>query len=221
MATLRIITTKDGSSSLWNESLDETYHSRHGAVTESQHVFLQNGLLPFLSQYSSIQILEVGFGTGLNALLTLQVALSHPQTHLSYTTLEPYPVPYHIVEQLNYADMSLQPFFLSLHHVQWGEVKNILPNFHFLKLKTKLEDVILQPNFYQVVYFDAFAPTKQPEMWQIAQFTKLFAAIAPKGVLVTYCAQGQFKRSLKQAGFCVEALPGPPGKREMTRGLKC
>lgn len=221
MATLHIITTKDGSTSLWNEQLDETYHSRHGAITESKHVFIQYGLLPLLPKHSPLQLLEVGFGTGLNALLTLEMAMKFPHTEIYYTALEPYPISLSLIEQLNYANSDpLKSSFLSLHNAPWEISERILPNFYLLKLKTRLEDVILQPDFYHVVYFDAFAPSKQPEMWHVSQFEKLFSVLRGGGVLVTYCAKGAFKRALKQVGFYVETLPGPPGKREMTRGLK-
>ena len=220
---LEIRQTKDGSNTLYVPDLNEHYHSVHGALQESQHVFIRQGLEHMLAQKKDIAVLEVGFGTGLNAILTIPVAVAQ-QALIRYDTLEKYPLSEEVVKQLHFEQFILNPElldnFYQLHASRWNEPIDILPNFTLQKLHETLENYAAPGNYYDVIYFDAFAPEKQPELWTDAMFEKLYAATRPGGVLVTYCAKGSFKRSLKAAGYQVEALPGPPGKREMTRGLK-
>lgn len=220
---LEIIVTSDGSNSLLNTSLNETYHSRHGAVQESLHVFIDKGLSYYLKQneVAEIRILEIGFGTGLNALLTLEFAqLSEKKIH--YTTLEAYPLEEKIWMQLNYGESSVTRHhdFKMLHEAKWEEDQAIGSNFILNKRNATLQDINLTSECYQIVYYDAFAPAKQPDMWSIDMLTKIAASLRQGGVFVTYCARGQLKRDLQSLGFKVETLPGPPRKKEMVRAIK-
>lgn len=214
-----LLQSEDGSFTLFLPSLKETYHSRHGAIQESQHVFIQHGLSHLLKSTSTINLLEIGLGTGLNALLTLkeQLKLSF---QINYHSLEPFPLATEITSQLNYADSSLLAHFDQIHQCPWDKDIVLSSGFTFRKFKTRLQDFESPEAFYHLIYFDAFAPGKQPELWEKEIFDKLYRLAAPGALLVTYCAQGQFKRHLKAAGFKVEALPGPPGKKEMTRAFK-
>lgn len=218
---LKIITTADGSHSLLNEVLNETYHSVHGALQESAHVFIKNGL-EYVSQQNSlpISIFEVGFGTGLNALLTLQYAHLH-QRNVDYTAIEPAPLPPEILEGLNYAcSLGLIEEFKTLHSSGW-DVKHALGfNFSLLKTQTTLQQIKIPTDSIDLVYYDAFAPSKQPELWELPLLEKVSNGLKPGGVMVTYCAKGQLKRDLKTLGLFVETLDGPPGKKEMVRAQK-
>ncbi|AMM51178.1 SAM-dependent methyltransferase [Rufibacter sp. DG15C] len=220
---LEVRQTRDGSTTLFVPELNEHYHSVHGALQESLHVFIKMGLEDALTRTATVRILEVGFGTGLNALLTLQHTLA-TKAEVVYDTLEKYPLSMEMVNQLGFDKFILNPelldFFTPLHAEPWEQPVAITPQFMLRKLETDLEAFAPAPESYNLVYFDAFAPEKQPHLWTDAIFQKMYDALAPGGTLVTYCAKGSFKRSLKAAGFKVEALPGPPGKREMTRGGK-
>lgn len=220
---LEIRQTKDGSNTLYVPELNEHYHSVHGALQESQHVFIKHGLEHALEQKRDVKILEVGFGTGLNAILTFPYALAQ-KAFVQYDTLEKYPLAQDVVEQLHYEQFILNPelldFFKKMHASSWNEPVDLIPYFTLQKIHETLEEFSPPDAYYDVIYFDAFAPEKQPELWTEEVFAKLYKAVRPGGVLVTYCAKGAFKRNLKAAGFVVEALPGPPGKREMTRGTR-
>ncbi|HEY9006273.1 MAG TPA: tRNA (5-methylaminomethyl-2-thiouridine)(34)-methyltransferase MnmD [Ohtaekwangia sp.] len=219
--SVEIITTSDGSHSLLNTALDETYHSRHGAMQESIHVFIKEGLnhLRSIHASNSISILEVGFGTGLNALLTVQQA-PEISADIHYTSLETYPVPEEIWSKLNYMDaVGLKERFDQLHQAPWNQEVKILPNFTLQKLTIPLQQIDFS-NRFDLVYFDAFAPNKQPDMWTVDVLAKVVTAMKAKSIFVTYCAKGQLKRDLKSLGLTVETLAGPPGKKEMVRGLK-
>ena len=220
---LEIRQTKDGSNTLYVPELNEHYHSVHGALQESQHVFIKHGLEYVLSTKKDIKILEVGFGTGLNAILTYPFALAK-KAFIQYDTLEKFPLQPDVVHLLQFDKIILNPelhdVFLKMHNAAWNEPLDLIPYFTMQKMHETLEEFVAPQSYYDLVYFDAFAPEKQPELWSEEMFVKLYNATRPGGVLVTYCAKGSFKRSLKAAGFEVEALPGPPGKREMTRGIK-
>ncbi|GAA4392301.1 tRNA (5-methylaminomethyl-2-thiouridine)(34)-methyltransferase MnmD [Hymenobacter koreensis] len=221
---VEVRTTDDGSSTLYVPALDEHYHSTHGALQEAQHVYLGAGLEPALvSSPSPIWVLEVGFGTGLNALLTLQRSLTSPQP-IFYDTIEKHPLPQRVIKQLGAERYILNPELLDcyqqLHQATWDVPVALTPQFALHKISGALQSTELSEGTYQVIYFDAFAPEKQPDMWTDTVFAQLYEAAAPGGCLVSYCAKGSFKRSLKAAGWLVEALPGPQGKREMTRAWK-
>jgi tRNA U34 5-methylaminomethyl-2-thiouridine-forming methyltransferase MnmC len=202
---IKLIVTSDGSHSLLNEELDETYHSIHGAVQESKHVFIDNGIYAYSRR--PINIFEVGFGTGLNALLAAQTNLP-----INYTSIEAFPLDESIFSQLNYEPKEL---LLDLHRNQHLQTSN----FKFKKLHTTLEAISIDEVF-DIIFFDAFAPSKQPSMWELPMLSKVCNALTPGGLFVTYCAKGQLKRDLKTLGLEVETLPGPPGKKEMVRGTK-
>jgi tRNA U34 5-methylaminomethyl-2-thiouridine-forming methyltransferase MnmC len=216
--------TKDGSSTLYVPALDEHYHSTHGAVQEALHVYIGAALEPALTAATGqVRVLEIGFGTGLNALLTIQRSLTASQP-VVYDTLEKYPVPPEVIRSLGVECYVLNPelldFHEQLHAAPWNEAVAITPHFTLRKLHAALQDFSLPAASYDVIYFDAFAPEKQPDMWTGAVFEKLYAATAPGGMLTSYCAKGSFRRSLKATGWLIEKLPGPPGKREMTRARK-
>lgn len=220
-----IYETKDGSKTLLNTELNETYHSRNGAIQESLHVFLGAGFQDFTTQNPHIlhiSVLEIGFGTGLNALLTLQKCLDNPALSVYYETLETYPLNYEQVEKLEYLqqiqDPRLEEPFEKMHQTEWNKPFAICPNFVLHKKNMSLRDFKSEQMFH-IVYFDAFAPNVQPEMWEIENLKKIKKNMQSKSFFVTYCAKGQLKRDLKELGFLVERLPGPPGKREMTRAL--
>lgn len=216
---LEIITTSDGSHTIRNRELNETYHSIHGAVQESKHVFINHGLVYFhnTADASAISILEVGFGTGLNALLALEYSTQH-KISLRYTTLEPFPLDKEVWSSLNYG-LDDRRDFTSIHEAPWGCEVTLTPTFTILKQKTSLEGAVLSENVH-VIFFDAFAPTVQPELWVYHSLAKVTEKLNPGGVFVTYSAKGQLKRDLKAMGLRVETLPGPPGKMQMVRAIK-
>jgi tRNA U34 5-methylaminomethyl-2-thiouridine-forming methyltransferase MnmC len=218
--SLEIITTADGSNSLRNTTLDETYHSVYGAIQESVHVFIENGLMSFIGKPKEISILEVGFGTGLNALLTLRYARAHRQK-VNYTTLEPNPLSEEIWSSLNYpVTLNHAHEYDSLHRSPWQVGTTLEPYFELLKVRTTLQEARLEAGSFDLVYYDAFAPSKQPELWELPMLQKVVATLRPGGVFVTYCAKGELKRNLRDLQLNVETLPGPPGKKEMVRASK-
>jgi tRNA U34 5-methylaminomethyl-2-thiouridine-forming methyltransferase MnmC len=225
MSNLDIILTSDGSHSLLNTELNETYHSTHGAIQESIHVFIKNGLEYFEQTHKSteISILEVGFGTGLNALLTLERNLSQlPKIY--YESLEAFPVDEETIRKLNYPKaldfLQADEYFKLLHQSPWDNQASITDSFSLVKRHVKIQDIDLGLEKFDVIYFDAFAPSKQPEMWEFLILRKIEQSMKPHGVFVTYCAKGQLKRDLRSLGLTVETLPGPPGKKEMVRAVK-
>ncbi|HZJ80060.1 MAG TPA: tRNA (5-methylaminomethyl-2-thiouridine)(34)-methyltransferase MnmD [Dysgonamonadaceae bacterium] len=218
-----MVTTEDGSHSLYVPHLNEHYHSTHGAIQESRHVYIHVGL--HACQLQQTNILEIGFGTGLNALLTLlECDKTNKQVH--YTSLELYPLDLERAAQLNYAHQlggdRESALFMALHKAPWDESMKITPTFDLHKIETDFSN---PNNFntntrFDLIYFDAFAPEKQPDMWTQQIFDKLFSLCNKNAVITTYCAKGVVRRMLQSAGFAVERLPGPPGKREILRGRK-
>lgn len=222
MSKVELIITGDGSHSLLNKALDETYHSRHGALQESTYVFIKQGLDFFCerTQAKNISILEVGFGTGLNAWLTLQRA-QELNFQITYTTLETFPLPSTLWPSLNYAAGSkFEEDFLKLHQAEWNKAEVISPFFTLYKAEKSLQDFNALGEKFDIIYFDAFAPNKQPELWESPVLRKVADLLSDRGVFVTYCAKGQLKRDLKSFELEVESLPGPPGKREMVRASR-
>jgi tRNA U34 5-methylaminomethyl-2-thiouridine-forming methyltransferase MnmC len=218
VAAVSLVTTADGSHSLFLSELGEHYHSVHGAVQESTHVFLNAGLLQ-LSADKDIRILEIGFGTGLNAFLTcLQAEKS--ERKIIYESLEAFPLSEEITTKLNYARSEKeQLLFDRIHSCSWNSLQHITDNFSIIKHQTKLESVQLEENF-DLVYFDAFAPDAQPELWTEEIFSKLSNLMQKGALLVTYCAKGYVRRNMIAAGLTVDRIPGPPGKRQMMRATK-
>ena len=213
--------TADGSHTISIPEMQVTYHSKHGAVQESMHVFIEAGLrFKMKATNCSLAILEMGFGTGLNALLTL---LEAEGREIWYESLEAYPVSLELAMQLNYAALLKQngavDYFKAMHLAAWNKWVNITPEFHICKQEGTLE-AFHPTGSYDIVYFDAFAPTAQPVLWTESVFKKLFANMNPGGILVTYCSKGIVRRAMQAAGFSIEKIPGPPGKREMVRATK-
>ena len=206
-----IVETKDGFHTLFVPELNEWYHSLHGAFHEAMHVYISNGMQRVT--FDHIDILEVGFGTGLNAYLTLSNLPK--EKSLRYISLEAFPISDPLVQDLNYAQKLEDPqLFNWLHSIDWGCWYSQNKSAEIYKFQTKLQDTNFSQAF-DVIYFDAFAPEKQPEMWEESVLNQLYKALKPGGFLVTYCAKGVIKRRFKSCGFQVETLQGPPGKREM------
>lgn len=212
--------TNDGSTSIRLEELDESYHSKHGAIQEAYHVFIKNGLSLF--EGKSVSVLEIGFGTGLNALITLKEAANLQQT-IEYVGVEAYPIASEMAMQMNYVKQlqqeSLKLSFELMHHSDWEKRVAIAPNFHLTKEK-KLFQEINHENQFDLIYFDAFGFRVQPELWSFEVFQKMHKAMKKDGVLVTYACRTSIKNAMKECGFTVEKLPGAPGKREMLRAFK-
>lgn len=214
--------TDDGSATLYLPHLDEHYHSTKGALTESRHIYIAQGLLHTAAQLqptptSPLRILEIGFGTGLNAALTLEASTTH-HIPIHYTTLELYPLPPSTVAAMGY-DHQL-PTLPTVNAAPWDTPTTLTPHF---TLHKRIADFTADPlpTPVHLVYFDAFAPEKQPDMWTPPCFTRLHAAMTPGANLVTYCAKGSIRRLLQSVGFTVSRLPGPPGgKREILRATK-
>jgi tRNA U34 5-methylaminomethyl-2-thiouridine-forming methyltransferase MnmC len=221
-----ILLTEDGSHTVSVPAMNVTYHSTHGAIQESMLVFIKTGLQYFTeqnrdSQGETINIFEMGFGTGLNALLTLQHAIQVCQK-IAYQTIEPYPLSSEEIASLNYTDLinkDLRQSFYAMHQCKWNETIELHPLFSFQKLKTELKQFQVTQKTH-VIYFDAFDPNTQPELWTGGVFKKMFAMLYSNGALVTYCSKGTVRRAMQAAGFKVEKLAGPPGKREIVRAIK-
>lgn len=218
---IEFLTSKDGSHTLFLPHLNETYHSLHGAIIESQYVYIDAGLVLVGENKNELTVFEVGFGTGLNAVLTL-IYSQKESKKINYHTLEPFPLQKDIYEKLNYIELlnrsDLKDSFLKMHEAKDGEAVMINEKFDFCRYKTTLENFSSPGLVADVIYYDAFAPGKQPEVWSLDNIKKVNSLLDKSGLLVTYCASGQFKRDLKEAGFIVEVMQGPPGKKEMTRG---
>lgn len=211
--------TEDGSSSLQLTETEEQYHSKFGALNESRHIYIERGIRCF-PESQPLNILEVGFGTGLNALLTLA---ENRSAAIEYTTIEPFPLSISEAEMLNYPQLinpSLRELFLQMHRCAPSQTHHISNRFAFTKLLTTLEAASLPANYFHLVYFDLFGPDVEPKLWELPNFLKIAQALTFQGVLITYCAKGVVKRTLKTAGFTIESLPGPVGKREITRAIK-
>jgi tRNA U34 5-methylaminomethyl-2-thiouridine-forming methyltransferase MnmC len=215
-----VVQTADGSTSIHLPEWNESYHSKHGAIQEAQHVFIKNGLNLFRNQ--ALSILEIGFGTGLNAFITLLEAPKRQLT-IQYTGVEAYPVNAEEWQHMNYvAELQSDeqaPLFDQMHNSAWEQEIIITPTFSLCKRQQRIQDVADQ-NQYDLIYFDAFGYRVQPELWSDEIFRNMYAALKPNGVLVTYAATGAVRRSMLAAGFSVEKLAGPPGKREMLRATK-
>lgn len=217
---IEIVKTKEGIDTLINTRLNEHYHSLHGSMQESLHVLIKNGLLTVNKNLPEIKILEMGFGTGLNAILTFrenQVL----QKHIHYTTVEAFPLPASITDKLNYFEFfgrPLQPFFQRMHGCNWFE-NVVFGDFVLHKIHADMLELQLDGCF-DLVYYDAFSPTHQPELWTFEVLNKIYESCSNGAVLVTYCAKGEVKRTLEKIGFKVETLEGPNGKREMIRARK-
>lgn len=216
----KVIQTEDGSSTIYIEEMNEHYHSHHGAIQEAEHVFLKNGFHAISA--NPVRIFEMGFGTGLNALLTYREAQKYGRS-VVYETIEAFPVSKEMVDALNFIELigrEFQTTYHKMHEIKWNEAALISPFFSLTKYYGKLEVHETKGDLVDLVYYDAFGPRAQSELWTVEALSIIKAVLKPGGMLVTYCAQGQFKRNLKALGFDVQSLSGPPGKREMTRAIK-
>lgn len=215
----KIITTADGSKTIHLEDWNEQYHSKHGAIQEAYHVFIKNGLSLFSSDVS---ILEIGFGTGLNAFVTFLEAVKQ-NLQVNYTGIEAYPVTNEEITLLNYvAQLKADDFanvFEKIHQVEWEVTNTISNSFKLTKKQQFFSDINYNQEF-NLIYFDAFGARVQPELWTETIFSLMYKALKPNGILVTYAAKGSVRRAMQAVGFTVERLPGPPGKREMLRATK-
>lgn len=222
----KIITTADGSKTIQLVDLDEQYHSLHGALQESEYVFIKQGLQHVIqdkhNQTNSISILEIGFGTGLNAMTTL-AKTKNCQTPISYVGVEAYPISAEEVLELNYnnlfLDANINELYKDIHSCSWEKPVKITPYFTLEKQQKSFNE-IADKNVYNLIYFDAFGPRIQPELWIESVFKTMFDSLKEDGVLVTYSAKGSVRRAMQSVGFLVEKLPGPPGKREMLRARR-
>ena len=217
---MKLEQTADGSYTLYVPELDEHYHSVKGALTESQHIFINMGLKH--SPVTEPRILEIGLGTGLNCFLTL-LAAEETRRKIHYTGIERFPLDEEVIRQLDYPTMVGKGHaeeYLSIHQAPWEEDTNLSPWFTLRKLERDFTHYTFEKG-YDIIYFDAFAPEKQPEMWEQSLFNCLYDKLNEGGILTTYCAKGVVRRMLQSAGFTVERLPGPPGgKREILRATK-
>jgi tRNA U34 5-methylaminomethyl-2-thiouridine-forming methyltransferase MnmC len=218
-----IIATKDGSKTIHLPEWRENYHSHHGAVQEAQHVFIQAGLEFIGTTIREVSILEIGFGTGLNAILSYIYAKRN-KLKLHYHGVEAYPVNSDELEALAYAMlpelMGFQNSYYKLHTVPQNTDLEMDECFSLSKHLTRIQEIDLASNQFDLIYFDAFGPRVQPELWTLPIFENMYRMMKVGGVLVTYCAKGDVRRAMLNAGFSVEKIPGPPGKREMLRAAK-
>ena len=222
----KIQVTEDGSHTFFMNDMQVTYHSKHGAIQESKHIFIQAGLNYFIDENArsvteAINIFEVGFGTGLNALLSLNAAINC-NIKINYTTIELFPLLPEEFAQLNYAALinkELQESFIAMHECEWDKVVELDSLFSFKKIKIDLHEFQTQQQFH-VIYFDAFDPIAQPGLWTKTIFKKMHDSFFTNGILTTYCSKGIVRRAMQNAGFKVEKLKGPKGKREIVRAIK-
>ncbi len=220
MSAIEKIITEDGSHTLFHPGIGEHYHSIHGAIQESVHVFIQQGFVAAAERFQEIKVLEVGFGTGLNALLTLEIA-TRLEIPVFYQSFEPFPLSPELTDGLNYVENEQLKYFSAdfqaMHQVNSGEIVKISEWLTFQRVERKIQSGITDEHHFNLVYFDAFSPVVAPELWQPEIFTLMRQHLVEGAVLVTYSARGSVRRGLQAAGFRVERLPGPPGKREMLR----
>jgi tRNA U34 5-methylaminomethyl-2-thiouridine-forming methyltransferase MnmC len=217
----KIIITDDGSTTIRIEEWNENYHSRHGAIQEAQHVFIKNGLSLFFNR-KSVSVLEIGFGTGLNAFITLLESKKN-NLNIDYFGVEAFPVDIEMALKMNYVDElkanDLIDTFELMHTSSWDESIKLEASFSLTKVK-KLFSELNYNNQFEIIYFDAFGFTTQPELWTEEIFEIMFMALKPKGVLVTYACRTLIIKAMKNVGFTIEKLEGAPGKREMLRAIK-
>jgi tRNA U34 5-methylaminomethyl-2-thiouridine-forming methyltransferase MnmC len=215
--------TADGSFTVRIDEMNVTYHSTHGAVQESMHVFIRAGLDQVRLKKRTIRIFEMGFGTGLNALVTIDQAVKYGLA-IHYEAVEAFPLVELSPDEFNYSSMmetsDLAEFFRKFHNGPWNEWFSVSDFFSLKKSAIRLQDYPMPEAPFDLIYYDAFAPGAQPELWTVEIFRQLYDMTAPEGILVTYCSKGDVRRAMIAAGWEVEKIPGPPGKREMLRALK-
>ncbi len=223
MSKNTIIKTNDGSHSIFSGKFGVTYHSKFGAIQESAHIFIENGLSVRSLIQKNISILEIGFGTGLNAFLSY-LETEKRDINISYLGIDAYPLPYQVATRLNYTKalnvVAKQSVFLQIHREKWNTPFPVSNHFLLEKRFAGFEKVEYPTQSFDLIFFDAFDPAVQPHLWETPFFKKMYDALLPEGFLITYSAKGSVKRNLKAAGFEVIGLPGPPGKREITKAIK-
>jgi tRNA U34 5-methylaminomethyl-2-thiouridine-forming methyltransferase MnmC len=213
---MEIVQTKDSSPTLFSSEFNQTYHSIHGAISESLHVFIKNGI-ESIGPRERISIFEMGYGTGINAMLTYLYAKNR-EASISYESIEKFPVREDLFKEMTFEDSEMTDVLLRFNQLEWNQ-KHSLDGFDFKKMELDIEEYSPDRKF-DIIYFDAFSPNSQPELWSKQIFDKMFAMLSSSGILTTYCAKGEVKRTLKSCGFRVESRPGPVGKREMTYAIK-
>lgn len=228
---MRIIKTEDGSDTLYSNVAGQTYHSTFGAIQESQWIFIDRGLKHFINQHpeqQTINVLEIGFGTGLNALLA-EKCIEKTDTSIEFTTIELYPLEKQLYTKLNYGEITdSTDILLKLHEAEWNDAPvAITEHFSIRKIKADIVETLNEmaeneywQKYFDVILFDAFSPDAQPELWNNKIFGNIYAITRPDGLIVTYCAKGDVRRTMISAGFTMEKLQGPPGKRHILRGTK-
>lgn len=226
---LKIVRTADGSDTLFSERFNQHYHSVFGAITESKHIFIENGFVAFLESHvnfcsrNEIKILEAGLGTGLNCLMTWQKTHSCEQK-VHYTAIEPFPPSKEVWQSLTFPGLfsneTERVVYQRIHEADSERDVTISDHFILNKITHRLEQFSPGENLYHLIYFDAFSPDVQPELWTDFIFRKMFGCLLPGGILVSYCVKGSVVRAMKAAGFFTEKLPGPPGKRHIIRAIK-
>lgn len=218
-ADVRLMITADGSHTAVNQALNKTYHSIHGAYQESQRVYIELGLLAAFEKFTDreLHVFEMGFGTGLNALLTAREAQTH-QRRVVYTAIDAYPLPIDDAGQLNYDELLGTSYLPKLHESAWNVPITINDYFTLTKVESQVQD-FHTPDRFHLIYYDAFAPTAQPELWELEIFQKLADLLLPGGILTTYCSKSYVQRNMRAAGLTVEKHPGPPYKRDILRAI--
>ncbi len=218
---MELIISSDGSHTIYLPEIDETYHSKRGALTESRYVYIKEGLEK-INDKKHIRVFELGLGTGLNALLSFEFALNN-DIQIDYFSIEKFPLKKEIWEQLNYKNFFENPvsdIYNLIHELEWDKEFEIHPLFKFHKSNQSIESIELDNSNFDIVFYDAFAPKKQSEIWEIQKLEKIWNLLNNEGFLVTYCANGEFKRSLKKINYRLENPKGALGKQEMTRAFK-
>jgi tRNA U34 5-methylaminomethyl-2-thiouridine-forming methyltransferase MnmC len=228
--TPELVVTADGSHSLRFPAVGEGYHSTGGALSEAQHVYINPCFVPKAEKETEVNVLEVGFGMGLNAFLTLCKSMEYGIA-VNYTAIEAYPLEEKIWSRLNYPEvykklygndlgLDLETLFQNLHTAEWGREVEITPNFYLTKIRGMVQEVALPANTFHCVYYDAFAPQYQPELWTAELFARIAAAMRDGALLTTYCCKGDVKRAIKANGLEITKLQGFANKREMLRAEK-
>lgn len=213
---MKIVKTGDHSPTIYSSQFDQTYHSLHGALSESEHVFMENGVKT-ISGRDRISVFEMGYGTGINAMLTYLYA-KEQGINLRYESIEKYPLTREIYDRLKIESTESSEILNILNNFSWNEWHS-LDNFQFIKWNRDILELDTKQRF-DIIFYDAFSPGAQPELWTELMFKKMYDILNPGGILTTYCAKGEVKRNLKASGFEVQARPGPKGKREMTYAVK-
>jgi tRNA U34 5-methylaminomethyl-2-thiouridine-forming methyltransferase MnmC len=216
----QIVSSKDGSDTLYSKTFKEHYHSTFGAIKESEHIFIHAALQPMSDQKNTLRIFEVGFGSGLNALLSFKYAQKE-NIHIEYHAVEAFPIAQKEMEKLNYPELTqIDKNVFFKFHSKFDQLIQIDSKFQLTVYRNTLQKLTLNDDYYDVVFYDAFSPGTQPEMWETSCFNKIYQAMRKNGILTTYTCKGSVKRALKSVGFKIEKLPGPPGKREFLRAFK-